>query len=109
VAWIRVAESAWGPWLVAGLLLAADVVTAVRHDVLPIRHEVIGVLTVWAGVWAIGNTRRMLGPKLKPGQRIVSDETYRADLRLITEAFAAAHGEHCTIREDEARPGLRAV
>jgi hypothetical protein len=111
VAWIRVAASAGGPWLVAGLLLAADVVTAVRHDVLPIRHEVIGVLTVWAGVWAIcGALCRHYGsaPRLKDGERIVTDAEAE---RMEAAAWRAVEMADRRVREAGGRPprALRAV
>jgi hypothetical protein len=67
---MRGRASTAGPWVLAGALLAVDVITAVGH-LADDYHSLLDVVTVAALVWPI--VRHYGGPRLKDGDRVVSD------------------------------------
>jgi hypothetical protein len=62
-----------GPWLIAGLLWVAGIWTSM-HAIGPDAHGLIDCAALIATFWAI--TRHYSGPRLRPGERIVSDEEF---------------------------------
>lgn len=89
-----------------GAVWTADVILAVKELVPPDVHGLVdcstACLTILTGGWLIA---QHFGPRLKPGQRIVSDEEYHATEMALTRAIIA--GQHEPGDDDRTR--LRAV
>jgi hypothetical protein len=101
---MRRAAGSAGPWILAVALLAVDVVTATRH-LAGDYHSVLDIVTVAALVWPM--IRHYGGPRLRPGQRIVSDDEYD---HMETTAWRAVEVADRRVRESgpaPSRPRLR--
>lgn len=94
-----------GLWVLAGLLWAVGIWTRYRH-VEPDTHGLIDCAALIATTAAItvAVVRHFCGPRLKPGERVITDEMME---RIEDTAFRSAL---IAVRQGATRrPGLRAV
>lgn len=77
------------PWVATALLLAVNVVTCAYRLAVDY-HGLLDVGLALAAFWGIA--RHYRGPRLKPGERIVSDREYHASEMAITRAVLAGQG-----------------
>jgi hypothetical protein len=95
-------------WAVAGLAWAAEVATVVvGHGPMAIQ-PVVTAFTVCATIWALFLTVPAGRPRLEPGQRVVSEDSYRETQRLVIETVLAMHGDDCVLGKEADRK-LRSV
>lgn len=109
-------------WLLIGLLWVMtaaawplDAAVVMDRDLAPEAHGMLGgaVLTVtFAAIVATAAAviiRCCSGPRLKPGERVVSAETYASEQRQFLETLALMHGGKLPQPGDGPSRGLRAV
>lgn len=93
-----------GPWLLAGMLLAANLVSCALRLAVDY-HGFFDVLCSLAAFVPI--CRHYAGQRPGPGQMIVSIDDFRRAERTVRESIAAGHGEACILQsrrnEREAR------
>jgi hypothetical protein len=90
---LRGTASTFGPWVLAGLLWLASIVTWFE----PAPVAVIGTLDATATTVTIGAlvalVVRLLRPALKPGERVIRDEEYFQLQEAIVRGVLMARAE----------------
>lgn len=104
----RDAVATWLPWLGAAAAWALNLLAGAVWRVTPHAGAEINACAITAGLGAIVWTafRKFSGPRLKPGQVIVSEddlERYsdRIYQRATTQAIAELHGDRCPLTQQQ--------
>ena len=97
---------AYGPWALAAVLWIASAATC-AGDLQVDSHGLLDAGTTVASFWVIA--RHYGGPRLGPGEMVVSQDDYRRGERLVIDSIAAAHGEGCIMARPPSGRALRSI
>lgn len=103
----RDVAAVWLPWAAAALLWALNLFAGMILRLTPQIHALLNGGAITAAVGAIIWTafRRFSGPRLKPGERVISDDEYHATEMALTRAIMAGRPGS----GGEGEPRLRSV
>lgn len=89
----------FGPAIAAALALAGDGLSTFLHPGPSADHGFLDVLAILAGGWAIADCyARRIGPRMKPGQHIVSAEEVGGWIEAAARGHALADQDGGNLR-----------